>query len=96
MKKEIQYKLIYAPVLSCNSIWFLLMLLLVHKWKTVQMDYVLAFIQDPVQKDLKMKTTKWFELHTKEDTTDNVLKLHKNVYGQKNLADCGTRIWQES
>ena len=32
-----------------------------------------------------MKTPKGFESYTKEDTTENVINLHKNVYGQKQV-----------
>ena len=73
IKKGIYYDRTCAPVASCNSIKLLIALLLVHKWKTVQLDYVLEFPQAPVQKELYMKKPKGFEIDTKGDITENVL-----------------------
>ena len=54
----------------------------VHKWKTKQLDYVAAYSQALVKKELYMKIPKGFKL-CKGDPNDYVLKLHKNFYGQK-------------
>ena len=43
----------------------------------------MEFKQAPVEKDLYIKIPKVFELNTKGDTIDHLLKIHKNVYGQK-------------
>ena len=42
-----------------------------------------------------MKFTKGFELETKEDTTEHFLKTKNNLYGQKNLGECGAITKQE-
>ena len=60
----------------------LLTLATAHNWHTVQLDYVLAFPQAPVEKDLYMTIPRGFEMD-KGDNKDYVLRLHKNVYGQK-------------
>ena len=51
IKKSIHYKQTYALVDYWNSIQFVLILSLVHKWKILQLDYVLEFSQAPVQID---------------------------------------------
>ena len=50
MKKGICYEQKYTPDASWNSICLILTLSLVHRWKTVQLDYVLTFPQDTVKK----------------------------------------------
>ena len=83
MKKGIHYEETYAPVASRNSIRLLLILSSVYKWKTVHMDYVMAFSQALFEKEITMKIPKGFELDTKGDTKEHVIKIHKNVYLQK-------------
>jgi hypothetical protein len=58
MKPVIHYKQTYAPVASWASVHLLLALTTVYRWHTTQIDYVLAFLQAPVEKDLYMKIPK--------------------------------------
>jgi hypothetical protein len=62
----------------------------VHKWHIKQLDFVLAFPQAPVEREIYMKIPKGFELD-KGSMNDYVLKLHKNVYGQKQAG----RVWNQ-
>jgi hypothetical protein len=48
------YDLTYAPVAGWTSVWLLLALVLLNNWYTVQLDYVLAYPQAPVKRDLYM------------------------------------------
>ena len=52
----------YAPIASWNIIQLLLILVLVHSWHTIQLYYVLACTQDPVDQNLYMKILKGFEV----------------------------------
>jgi hypothetical protein len=54
------------------------------------MDYVLAYTQAPVEKDLYMKIPKGFEVD-KGCSDHYVLKLHKKVYRQKQAS----RVWNK-
>ena len=83
MKQGIHYDQSYAPVASWNSIRLLLILTAVHGWHTKQLDYVAAFPQAPVERELYMKISKGVKLLGKP-SEDYVLKLHKKTYGQKN------------
>ena len=87
MKKGLHYEETYAPVAKWNSIRILLTLALLHNWKTTQLDYVLAFPQAPVEKELYMEIPKGFEGAKGE----YVLQLHRNVYGQKQAG----RVWNK-
>ena len=69
MKNWIHYEHKYASVASCNEIRSLLTLSLLHKWKTVHLDYVLELPQAPVERKIYMKTPKGSVLDTKRDTT---------------------------
>lgn len=90
MQKGVHYDETYAPVASWNSIRLLLTMTAVHKWHTKQLDFVLAFPQAPVDRDIYMKIPKGFELD-QGNSADYVLKLHKNVYGQKQAG----RVWNK-
>jgi hypothetical protein len=95
MQKGIHYTDTYAPVASWNPIWLLLTLTAVHDWHTKQLDYVLAFPQAPIEKELYMTIPKGFETDKgrtdKGRTDDYALQLHKDVYGQKQAS----RVWNK-
>ena len=90
MVKGIHYNEAYAPVASWNSIRIMLALVAAYGWHTQQIDYVLAFPQAPVEKEIYMKPPKGFCITTK-NPQDNVLKLNRNVYGQKQAG----RVWNK-
>ena len=90
MKQGIHYDQSYAPVASWRSIRLLLILIAQFGWHSKQLDYVLAFPQAPVAREIYMKIPKGFEI--KGANPDKyVLKLHRNVYGQKNAG----RVWND-
>jgi Reverse transcriptase (RNA-dependent DNA polymerase) len=89
MQKGIHYDETYAPVASWNSIRMLLILSAMHGWKTTQLDYVMAFPQAPVEKQIYMKIPKGFEIE-RENSNDYVLKVHKICMGKSKQDECGT------
>lgn len=80
----------YAPVASWNSIRTLLTMTALHGWHTQQLDYVLAFPQAPVDREIFMRVPKGFEA-VAEDGVERVLKLKRNVYGQVQAG----RVWND-
>jgi Reverse transcriptase (RNA-dependent DNA polymerase) len=90
MVKGQHYDESYSPVVSWNSIRTMLILAAQFNWHTVQLDYVLAFPQAPIEKTLYMEVPKGFEIDG-YDRRVHVLKLHKNVYGSKNAG----RTWYQ-
>jgi hypothetical protein len=90
MQKDVHYTNTYAPVASWNSIRMLLTLMAVHGWQTKQLDYVLAFPQAPIDRELYMAIPKGFDIDEGR-TDDYALKLHKNVYGQKQAG----QVWNK-
>ena len=91
MKKGIHSEHTYALVASCNSIRLLLTLSLAHKCKTLQLEYVIELPQAPVEKNLHIKIPKGFELDTKGDNIDYILKIHNNMYVEKHAG----RLWYQ-
>lgn len=91
MKRNVHYdpNRVYAPVASWNSIRTLLIMSVVHGWYTKQLDYVLAFPQAPVERDIYMKIPKGFEVDDGDD--ESVLRLNRNVYGQVQAG----RVWND-
>ena len=55
--------------------------MLVHSWHTIQLDYVLAIAQAPVNRNLYMKIPKGFEVEGAKKG-EYVFNIKKNTYGQ--------------
>ena len=82
MKVGIDYGETYTAFTSWRSIWLILLLVATNQWHTKQLDYVLAFPQAPVKRELYMEVHKGFEVKIRKNR-DHVLKIHRNIYGQK-------------
>jgi hypothetical protein len=61
----------------------------IFKWHTTQIDYVLAFPQAPVERDIYMEIPKGFDQGA--NRKEYVLKIHRNIYGQKQAG----RVWNK-
>jgi hypothetical protein len=68
-------------------------LALLTNWHTRQLDFVLAYTQADIERDLYMKLPAGFTVPGRTITEQNrrhyVLKLEKNLYGQKQAG----RVW---
>ena len=87
-REGLDYDETYAPVAQWESIRLLLALILKNGWSARQLDYVLAFPQAPVERDCYMKIPKGIEIQEKGEW---VLKVKKNIYGQKQAG----RVWNK-
>lgn len=65
MKPGVHYDQTYAPVASWSLIRLLLTLAARYNWYTVQIDYVLAFPQAPVEREIYMEVPKGFRVDGK-------------------------------
>jgi Reverse transcriptase (RNA-dependent DNA polymerase) len=90
MRQGVHYDQIYALVASWNSIRTLLILSALHKWHTRQIDYVLAFPQAPVEREIYMQIPRGFRIN-EDDTRDYILQIHRDIYGQKQAG----RVWNK-
>ena len=87
--KGINYWDTYAPVATWSSIRLILNMAARLGWKTRQLDFVQAYPQAPIETDLYMEIPKGFLVNG--DRTTYVLKLVKNIYGQKQAG----RVWNK-
>ena len=90
MVKGRDYDLTYAPVATWNAIRLVLTMVLLNQWHTVQLDYVLAFPQAPINRELYMRIPTGMQV-PQGNKSDYVLQLKRNVYGQKQAA----RVWNQ-
>jgi hypothetical protein len=94
-KQRIHYEETYATVVSWRATRIFLTLATINGWKTRQLDFVMAFTQADVESDLYMELPKNFSVPgtkiTYADKDKYVLKLVKNLYGQKQAG----KVWYD-
>ena len=86
----INYWETYAPVISWTTIRLYLILALLNKRVTRQIDFVLAYPQADIECDLYMEFPKGFQMNGGNSKT-HCLLLKRNLYGQKQAG----RVWNE-
>jgi hypothetical protein len=95
MIRGIHYEETYAPVVQWSTIRFFMTMAVLNGWHTRQLDFVSAFPQADIERELYMKLPKGFTIPgrvlTEEDRKNYVLKLEKNLYGQKQAG----RVWYQ-
>ena len=91
MREGEDYDKTYALVASWMSIRLLLTFVVAFGWHTQQVDYVTAYTQAPIEHDLYMKFPRGFKVPGDINRKAVVLKLHCNLYGQKQAR----RVWYE-
>ncbi len=78
----------YAPVVTWFAIRLMIIFGIVFCWALCQVDFVVAYPQAPIEMDIYMELPQG--IHTKHgNSKDHVLKLKKNIYGQKQAG----RVW---
>ena len=83
MQEGEDYDKTYAPVASWMSIRLLLTFLVAFGWHTQQVDYVAAYTQALIDRDMYMEFPRGFKVPGGVNRKAFVLKLHRNLYGQK-------------
>ena len=82
MVKGVDFNRTYAPVATWNAIRILLVMVLTNNWYSIQIDYVSAFPQAPIERVLYMSILAGVTIKGK-NPKDYVLKCNKNIYGQR-------------
>ena len=90
MKKSIGYQLTYAPVVLWSSIRITLLLSILNEWNSVQLDYVHAYPEAPIEKEMYMKIPVGINI-AKGEKEGFMLKMIRNIYGQKQAG----RVWNK-
>ena len=71
------------------SIRLLLTFVVAFGWHTQQVDYIAAYTQAPIDRDMYMEFPRGITVPGGVDRKTFVLKLHRNLYGQKQAG----RVW---
>ena len=80
----------YAPVVTCQTVRFFLILSILLGWHSQQLDFVMAYPQAPAEMPLYMRLPQGYK-HNGITRKTHVLKLLRNVYGQKQAG----RVWNK-
>jgi hypothetical protein len=78
----------YAPVVTWFAIRLIIIFGIIFHWALRQVDFVMAYPQAPIEEDIYMEIPQGIEI-AKGDSKGMVLKLLKNIYGQKQAG----RVW---
>ena len=81
----------YAPVVSWQTLRLFFIHLILKGWHSKQMDFVLAYPHAPAEVPLYMRFPKGYEFKDGISEDTQVLKLTKNIYGQKQAG----RVWNK-
>ena len=80
----------YAPVVTWQTVHFFLILSLLMGWGSRQLDFVMAYPQAPAEMPLYPRFPQGYKRKGMTRKT-HVLKLKRNVYGQKQAG----RVWNQ-
>ena len=80
--KGVHFDQTYAPVASWSIIKFFLVLILSLGWCAVQLDFVQAFTQAPIERPMFMEVPKGYTV-SQGDPKDYVLEILANTYGAR-------------
>jgi hypothetical protein len=78
----------YAPVVTWFAIRLMIVMGIIFSWALRQVDFVMAYPQAPIETDIYMELPQGIQTAT-GNSKDHVLKLLKNIYGQKQAG----RVW---
>jgi hypothetical protein len=82
------YYEIYAPVVTWFAIRLMIIFGIIFCWALCQVDFAMAYLQAPIEMDIYMELPQGIQT-THGNSKDHVLKLEKNICGQKQ-ASC---VW---
>jgi hypothetical protein len=80
----------FSPMVNWFSVRLIFILSLLSDWSTTQVDFVLAYPQEPIEFDMHMNLPNGIQLASGDRNT-HVLKLLKNLHGQKKSG----RVWNK-
>jgi hypothetical protein len=72
----------YVPVVTWFTIRLMIIFGIIFSWSLCQVDFVMAYSQAPVENDIYMELPQGIHTATR-NSKDHILKLLKNIYGQK-------------
>ena len=91
----LHYDEMYTPVVTWPTVWYFLIQALIKGRRTKQLDFVLAYTQADVERDLYMEIPKGIHIADvpREHQLKYVLKLIRTCMVRSKLSECGTSTW---
>ena len=89
MQQGVVYQDFYAPVSCFDTVRLILILTLVHKWHSCQIDCISAFPQAPIERETFTRIPPGMQVDG--NPSDYCLQLHKNLYGRKQAG----KVWHD-
>ena len=89
-ERGVHYWDTYAPVVTWQTVRFFLILSLLLGWRSRQLDFVMAYPQAPAEMPLYLRLPQGYN-RKGMTRKSHVLKLKRNVYGQKQAG----RVWNK-
>ncbi len=77
-----------TPVVTLFAIRLMIIFGIILCWALCQVNFVMAYLQAPIEMDIYMELPQGIQT-THGNSKDHVLKLEKNIYGQKQAG----RVW---
>ncbi len=74
----------YAPVVTWFAIRLIIIFGIMFGWYLCQVDFVMVYHQAPIKMDIYMELPQGI-MTVQGNSKDHVLKLEKNIYGQKQV-----------
>ena len=84
--KGIDYWHTYAPVVNWSTVRLVMLLTEMAGWSSRQIDYVLAFLQAPIDTTVYCHLPTGFHVEGGDKNEEYVIMLEKNLYGTKQAA----------
>ena len=80
----------YAPVVTWQTVRFFLILSLLLRWRSLQLDFVMAYLQAPAETPLYLRLPQGYK-RKGMTRKSHMLQLKCNMYGQKQAG----RVWNQ-
>ncbi len=80
----------YEPVVTWFAVRLMIIFGILFQWLLQQVDLIMAYPQVPIKMNIYMELPQGIET-AEGNSEDHVLKLLKNIYGQKQAG----RLWNE-
>jgi len=78
-------------VVMWTTVRLIITLVTIKGWHSRQLDFILAYPQADMDRDIYMKLLKGFKIKEKQSKEGYCLKLLKNIYGLKQAG----RVWNQ-
>ena len=89
--KGVHYDQSYAPVVTRPAIRLMLALVLLNGWHTKQINYVMAYPQAPVERQMFISIPNGYTIRDGEPSVEYVFEVTKNIYDHVQAG----RVWNQ-